>query len=108
MIHIDNGPVKHNQDAQTPKEPGRHALIAEVTPGSPPFITKMQLLHVLIDHCGVTNEAEAVALTNRAILNGKAVIRLGSRDLIETLLHECHCCPDAQNSNEMRFISEQA
>lgn len=108
MIHIDNGPVKQKLVQKQNAEPPKQALVCSTMPTVGAFALKLQLLHMLIDHCGVTNEDEALALTNRALLNGKAVVRIGTADLIETLLHECHGCQVAQNSQDFRFTSEQA
>lgn len=108
MIHIDNGPVKQRKTDKVTQEPPKHALVAHAMPNVPGFIIKLQLLHLLLDHCGISNTAEAMALCNRTIANGKTVVRLGTRDLVETLLSEVNKCGIMDNNNDIRFTTEEA
>lgn len=88
------------------REPERHALILQVMPGAGGILLKIDILHVLIYHGGVHNEAEARTLIDRAVTTGKAVVRVGVKDMIETLLADCNRCDVCKASSDFRFVSE--
>lgn len=107
-VHV----AQQNQKKEEQQKPRQWAIILHAKRIEPPFtpsrrleITVHMVAHVLVDHLFIEREL-AVTMTTQAFKVGKAVIKLVSRDIGETLMADINSCASTSNP-DFSFKLEQ-